>query len=119
MKHLILTALLFWCIQLSGQRDTFDYQFYTDTDSIFYEIDGSDTTATYQYFVNGYERVAKYGITFSFLDSLLLKQAGDINNLAAQVEAIYREYQRQNTILWNLKKEFARWEELTDELYTP
>lgn len=121
MKHFFLILGIFLSLNLYGQRDSLDYHLAVDYDTIFYEIDGADTTITYQKNINQneYYDVILESNTNAYLDSVLIKKASDIESIGSQVEAIYTEYQRQNTILWNLKKEFARIEDLIDELYTP
>ena len=121
MKQLLTISAIFISLNLSGQRDSIDYHLAVDFDTIFYQIDGSDTTITYQKNINQneYYDVILESNTNAYLDSVLIKKASDIESVGVTVEAIYREYQRQNTILWNLKKEFAKIEEIIDELYTP
>ena len=121
MKHFFLILGIFFSLNLLGQRDSLDYHLAVDFDTIFYQIDGADTTITYQKNINQneYFDVILETNTGNYLDSVLIKKASDIESVGVTVEAIYREYQRQNTILWNLKKEFAKIEEIIDELYTP
>lgn len=121
MKHFFLILGIFLSLNLFGQRDTLDYHFAVDYDTIYYEVDGADTTITYQKNINQnqYFDVILETNTGNYLDSVLTKKANDIESIGVQVEAIYMEFQRQNTILWNLKKEFAKIEEIIDELYTP
>lgn len=121
MKQLLTISAIFISLNLYGQRDSLDYHLAVDYDTIYYQIDGADTIITYQKNINQneYYDVILESNTNAYLDSVLIKKASDIESIGSQVEAIYTEYQRQNTILWNLKKEFARIEDLIDELYTP
>lgn len=121
MKQLLTISAIFISLNVFGQRDTLDYNLAVDYDTITHEIDGSDTTITYQKNINQneYLNIYRQTNTFNYLDSLLISKEAEIQSLGITVEAIYSEYQRQNTILWNLKKEFARLEDIIDEIYVP
>lgn len=118
MKHFFLILEIFLSLNLFGQRDTLDYHFAVDTDTITYITKNEDTIVTYTAQTNG-DTLKSIFFADLILDSILTKKANDIESIGSQVEAIYMEYQRQNTILWNLKKEFARLEDLIELIYTP
>lgn len=118
MKHLFLILGIFFSLNLSAQRDSLNYHFAVDTDTITYITKNEDTIVTYTAAING-DTLKSIFFADLVLDSILTKKAADIEAIGQLMEAYYREYQRQNTILWNLKKEFARLEDINDQIYAP
>lgn len=115
MKYLII--FLLFSFSLTAQRDTLDYHLAFDTDTLIYTVGGGDTTFYYIDTINERHNKHYYVSTLDFLDSLVLAYGNEIQTLESHVEAVYNEFIRQNTKLWNLRKEFARIEDLYLELY--
>lgn len=120
MKQLLTISAIFISLNVFGQRDTLDYNLAVDYDTITYYTAGvKDTVVTYLKKINGDTIKGIYFVDKNALDSIVAKQNADIQATGALMEAYYREYKRQNTILWNLKKEYARWESINNSIYEP
>lgn len=118
MKHFISILLILFAFNLNAQRDTLDYHLATDTDTITYTVGGGDTTFYYIDTIN--ERFNKhfYESSLALLDSIYSAYSGEIESLEAQVEAIHLQFVNKNTLLWNLRKQVARIEDLYFDLYS-